>query len=122
MNIKSTSQQEKPIFGTKEYLKEKLKDQETIYVSYLNSTYTKMMFWYIDQEDNTLQKTWISVTKNDDKPSNWKISKIDHLWAYCFYSNNHDSYSALESLYYWLGYTSDDIYKNHKMPRIERLN
>lgn len=123
----NTKQQEL-VYGTKEYIKSKLEGQKVIYVSFLNQAYSKFHFWYIDKKDMTLDKVWISPEYDEnnnklpfnDKPRNWRESRIESSWKYCFHSS--DTNSALITLYRWLGYTDKDIFEDHIMPRIENLN
>lgn len=131
----------------KEKLAKDLKDIKTVYVVYLNESGSEMDFYFINKDDkgeSYLDRIYISKpyymdeTRPDqygigewvdlpfnDKPSSWNKARNKIGAGYCF-SAGGGGYSksdhCLKSLYYWLGYTNEDIYKNHKMPRIERLN
>ena len=124
----------------KEQLRKDLEDIETVYVSYLNDSGSEMQFWYILEESGRkpqLVKVWISPpmiydTVNhevidlpfNDKPSSWGKSRSGQYHS-CFKASGYGyskSDHCIKSLFYWLGYNDEDIYTNHKLPRVETLN
>ena len=129
----------------KQELAKKLKDVKTVYVSYLNQSRTEMDFYFISKDYNNesvLERIWITkpyyidemdkdqygISKYQDlpfkdKPSGWEKARSRD--TYCFKAGGYGyskSDHLLKSLYMWFGVTSDEIYKEHKFPRIEELN
>jgi hypothetical protein len=130
----------------KEQLRRDLEKVETIYVVYLNESGSEMDFYFVNKDNKEkylLDKVWITrpyyfdnINKDEygldtivelpfnDKPSNWHKSRSKN-GGYCFRANGYGyskSDHCIKSLYYWLGYTNDEIYEGHKIPRVERLN
>jgi len=112
------------IFGTKEYLREKLEGLKNIYVVYLNDTGSKILLYYVDKDSGMLERVWISPPtdkrkKFNDKPGAWQMSGLSQSYKYCFVCGG-GGYSkkdyAVESLWRWLELDYIDA------PRTEVLN